>query len=127
MPKVKTAPNPPDLFLHFLTEIELSLQAQFRANFEFCRPHLSKVVWTPQFFYIVCEIKLSLQSCAHFVKHFLRSRRATAETETLQRQPRTGTLSEKNTESRAGERFQAGTHAFPHLLDDKTAGCDKRS
>ena len=43
------------------------------------------------------EIELSLQSCAHFVNHFPGSSRATAETETLQRRPRTATLPEKNT------------------------------
>ena len=41
------------------------------------------------------EIELSLQSCAHFVDHCPGSRRAPAETETRQRQPRTATLPEK--------------------------------
>ena len=36
----------------------------------------------------LCEIELSLHSCALFVDHFTRSSRATAETETLLRRPR---------------------------------------
>ena len=34
----------------------------------FCRPHLEKVVWTRQFFFlrVLCEIQLLLQSRAHF-------------------------------------------------------------
>jgi hypothetical protein len=44
---------------------------------------------------ILCEIELSLQSRAPFVDHFPRSRRETAETETILRRPRTATLPEK--------------------------------
>ena len=51
----------------------------------FCRPHLPKVLRDRQFFTIV---ELSLQSCALFVYHFPRSSRAPAETETLLRRPR---------------------------------------
>ena len=37
-----------------------------------CRPHLQKVVRTRQFFTILCEIELSLQSRAHFVDLILK-------------------------------------------------------
>ena len=74
-----------------------------------------------------CEIELSLQSRAHFVDRFPGSRRAPAETETLQRRPRTATLPEKNTGFCARECFQPCIHAFPiahisQLLDDDVIG-----
>ena len=45
--------------------------------------------------WLTYETELSLQPCAHFVDHFPGLRLATAETETLQRRPRTATLPEK--------------------------------
>ena len=65
----------------------------------------------------------AIQSRAHFVDHFPRSRRPPAETETRQRRPRTATLPKKKVGFRARECFQSWIHAFPiahtsQLLDD---------
>ena len=95
----KSAPVP-SAFYDFWGKVELSL-----VSCTFCRPHLPKVLRDRLFFTIFVklssryslvhllptsswcsrplEIELSLQSCVHFVDHFPRSSRGTAETETL--------------------------------------------
>ena len=78
----------------------------------------------------LCETELSLQSRAHFVW----SKRATAETDTVQQRPRTATLPEKNIGFCARECFQPWIHTFriAHTWwcgwhDGATASCDNRS
>ena len=110
------------IFLWFLCEIELLLHLC-----TFCRPHLDLILktWsgTVSLWWFLSEIELSLQSRARFVGHFPGLRCETAETETLQRRPRTATLPEKSTGFCARECFQAWIHTFPiahtsQLLDD---------
>ena len=94
----------------------------------FCRPHLPKVVWWSDasgFTKVkrcLSQIELWIQSRANFVGHVPGSSHATAETETLQRRPRTATLPEKKRISRPRV-YKARMHTFPiahmsQLLDD---------
>ena len=89
----------------------------------FCRPHLQKVVRTVSAWrFIMWNRALATVSCT-FCRPLSGSRRAPAETETLQRRPRTATLPEKNTGFCARECFQPWIHIFPiahtsQLLDD---------
>ena len=62
----------------------------------FCRPYLQKRKKAFSLLRFLYDIELSLQSRAHFVDHFPGSRRATAETETLQRRPQTATSPKKH-------------------------------
>ena len=55
----------------------------------------------------LCEIKLSLQSCALFVDHFCRSRPAPVETETLLWRPRKPLYPPKNRGFRARRVFKS--------------------
>ena len=62
----------------------------------FCRPHLQNVQNACYFFYdFLCEIELSLQSCAHFVAHFPDRGAQPRKQRTPQRRPRTATLPQK--------------------------------
>ena len=132
--------------LRFLCEIEWN-RTLATLSCTCCRPQLQKVQtnYTIISLQFLCEIKLSLQSRAHFVDlifkqwskpvSFLRffcetklavywaasctfcrplsgSRRAPAETLTLQRGPRTATLPEKITGFCTRECFQPWIHAF---------------
>ena len=64
---------------------------------------------------ILCEIELSLQSCALFVDHFCRSRPAPAETETLLCRPRKPLYPQK-TEGFAPEGFSSRSSRVPNLM-----------
>ena len=64
---------------------------------------------------ILCEIELSLQSCALFVDHFCRSRPAPAETETLLWRPRKPLYPQK-TEGFAPEGFSSRSSRVPNLM-----------
>ena len=151
----KSAPILPPDFEHFSVEIELLLQSRAHfvhlivqkcsqpdsfSKFPrgsralatvlcaFCRPGdriFRKCSETDSFFTILYEIEFSLESCAHFVDHFPRSSRETAETDTLLQATMAATLPDKNTGFRAGECFQAWMHAFPishtYFYDDVVA------
>ena len=87
----KSAPN-----AHFFTTFIWNW-ALATISCTFCRPKVLRTCHqTCQFLrFLFCEFELSLHSRAHCFDHFLRSSRAPAETETLQRRPRTATFSEE--------------------------------
>ena len=87
-----------------------------------CRPHLQKVVRPRQFFTILCEIELSLQSRAHFVDHFP-DRGAQPRKQTPSSGDHGQPLYPKKPRFFARESRQPWIHAFPRahasqLLDD---------
>ena len=109
----------PSVFSRLVCETELSLQPH---------AHLVDLIFKKcseivnLFVRFLCEFELSLQPHAYFVDRFPWSRRAPAETETLQQRPRSATLPQKNTGFCAQECFKREfTLPIAHssqLLDD---------
>ena len=96
---------------HFFTIFTWN-RALARVSCTFCRPHLQKVVRTCRFFTIFMFNRALATVPCTFCRPLSGLRRATAETDTLKRRPRTATLPEKNIGFCARECFQPWTHVF---------------
>ena len=107
----QTWSEPPSCFLHFLCEIELSLQS--RALGTFCRPHLPKVLRTQQF---SCDFDMK-SSSRYSPVHFLSTTFPDRAAQPRKRRPSFSDhgshFTPKNTRFRARECFQARILAFP--------------